>query len=602
MHQLLPDIGVAVIAATALGLIAHWSRQPIILGYLLAGAAIGPRIGLGLVHDQESIEVISEIGLILLLFIIGLEMNLKALLSSGRQLLVAGFGQFPLCALLGVALFAAMGYGLSGAASDGLYLALMCGLSSTAVVVKLLYDKGELDTLPGRMTLGVLVIQDVYAIFILAFQPNFASPSAGPILKAVAGTVVLLLAGFLFSKYVLRRVFSSIAKAPEMVVAVSIGWCAAVAGAAGAMGLSKEMGALVAGLSIAAFPYSIHVTAKTLPLRDFFLTLFFVSLGMQITPPRWDMVGLVVTMVVFVVATRFLTVYPLIALSGGGRRTAFITSLNLAQISEFSLVIASLGVFYKHVGENTVAVTIYAMAATAVLSSYAIRFNHELYVAFERLMARLGKGAPAAAGAGGNGDAGHGSHDRRPVVLLGVHRTARAVIDALAEKSPDLLSRVRVVDFNPETLRNLAARGVAGTFGDLASHDTLEHAHLHNCELIVSTIPDTLLKGTDNQTLVKVCRSLAPKATVVATADDARHEQVLRAEGAEFVINPHTLAAGQLAALIAERNAAAAGGSNGSNGHGSNGHGSIGPADGAGRPPLDRVAGIGNVAAQPAPN
>ena len=394
------------------------------------------------------------------------------------------------------------------------------------------------------MTLGILVIQDIFAIFILAFQPNFANPSIGPVLKAIVGTVLLLAAGFLLSKYVLRRVFASIANAPEMVVAVSIGWCAAVAGAAGAMGLSKEMGALVAGLSIAAFPYSIHVTAKTLPLRDFFLTLFFVSLGMKITAPRWDMVGLIAGIVAFVIASRFLTVYPLLALSGAGRRTAFITSLNLAQISEFSMVIASLGVFYKHIAEETVAVTIYAMAATAVLSSYAIRFNHQLYLLFERLMARIGRGAKAA------DDRAAAHREHRPVVLLGVHRTARAVINALSDRSPELLQQVRAVDFNPETLRELRERGVAGTFGDLSSLDSLEHAHLHDCRLIVSTIPDMLLKGTDNQTLVKVLRNLAPRASVVAVADDARHEQVLRAEGAEHVINHHTLAADLIAALV----------------------------------------------------
>ena len=547
MHQLLPDIGIAVLAATLLGLVAHWTRQPIILAYLVAGAVIGPKLGFGLVHDRESIETISEMGLILLLFIIGLEMNLKALLASGRQLLVAGFGQFPLCALLGVGLFAALGFGLRGTSSDGLYLALMCGLSSTAVVVKLLYDKGELDTLPGRMTLGVLVIQDVFAIFILAFQPNFASPSAGPIAKALIGTVVLLAAGFLVSKYALCRVFASIARAPEMVVAVSIGWCAAVAGAAGAMGLSKEMGALVAGLSIAAFPYSIHVTAKTLPLRDFFLTLFFVSLGMQITAPRLGMVWLVVGMVAFVIASRFLSVYPLLALSGAGRRTAFITSLNLAQISEFSLVIASLGVFYKHIGEETVGATIYAMAITAVLSSYAIRFNHPLYLAFDRLMSRIGRAASAGEAAG---DKAHGA--ARPIALLGVHRTARAFIDAAAEHAPEMLRKLRVVDFNPETLRELRERGVEGTFGDLSSFDTLEHARLHHCELILCTIPDMLLKGTDNQTLVKTCRAIAPHAKVVAVADDARHEQVLRSEGADYVINPHSLTAQSLLALATE--------------------------------------------------
>src|SRR3954463_8375178 len=385
MHHLLYDIGIAVMAATLLGLVAHWLRQPILLGYLIAGGLVGPELGFGLIHGGESIEIISEMGLILLLFIIGLELNVKAVLASGRQLLAAGLGQFPICVALGAGVFALFGMGLSGQNADGLYLALMCGLSSTAIVVKLLYDKGELDTLPGRLTLGILVIQDVYAIFVLALQPNFANPSLAPIAKAVAGTAFLLVAGFLVSKYVLRRVFASIAKNPEMVLAVSVGWCACVAAAAGGMGLSKEMGALVAGLSIAAFPYSVHVTAKTLPLRDFFLTLFFVSLGMKITAPSSAIVAPVLGIVVFVIASRFASIYPLVVLTGAGRRAAFVASLNLAQISEFSLVIASLGVTYGHIGKGTVAITIYAMAIMAVLSSYAIRFSHPLFVLFDRL-------------------------------------------------------------------------------------------------------------------------------------------------------------------------------------------------------------------------
>src|SRR3954466_3133460 len=190
-------------AATLLGLVAHWLRQPILLGYLIAGALVGPELGFGLVHGGESIEIISEMGLILLLFIIGLELNVKEVLAAGRQLLVAGFGQFLICVGLGMGVFALCGMGLSGKNSDGLYLAIMCALSSTAIVVKLLYDKGELDTLPGRMTLGVLVIQDIFAIFVLAFQPNFANPTIGPVLKAIAGTVLLVAAGFLVSKYVL---------------------------------------------------------------------------------------------------------------------------------------------------------------------------------------------------------------------------------------------------------------------------------------------------------------------------------------------------------------------------------------------------------------
>jgi len=548
MHQLLHDIGIAILAATVLGLVAHWLKQPIILAYLITGALVGPQVGFGWVHERESIETISEIGLVLLLFVIGLEMNLKELLASGRQLLIAGVGQFPICALLGAAVFGVLGYSFGGASNEGLYLALLCGLSSTAIVVKLLYDKGELDTLPGRLTLGIIVIQDVYAIFILAFQPNLANPSAGPILKGILATVALLVGGFLVSRYILKPLFHSIAMAPEMVLVVSAGWCIAMAATAMSLGLSREMGALVAGISISAFPYSIHVTAKVLPLRDFFLTLFFVSLGMKIISPTWDMAGPVLGVSAFVVVSRFLSVYPLIRISGGGRRAAFVSSVNLAQISEFSLVIASLGVTYHHIGEQTVANLIYAMALTAVLSSYGIRFSHPLYLAFNRLVQQV---FPKIAAEQPQAAAAH-HHD---IAILGYHRGARALLDALARTAPDKLSRVLVVDFNPASLAELRAKGVCGKFGDISSLETLKHAHLDHAQVILSTIPDLLLRGIDNLHLVRLCRAIAPQAGIVATANDEKHEQRLRSEGATFVIRPYDMVGECLAAIIAEADA-----------------------------------------------
>lgn len=551
MHQLLHDIGIVMLAATVLGLVAFWLKQPIILAYLITGALVGPQVGLGWVHERESIETISEIGLVLLLFVIGLEMNLKSLLASGRQLLVAGLGQFPMCALLGAVFFGGLGYSLMGPSNEGLYLALLCGLSSTAIVVKLLYDKGELDTLPGRLTLGIIVIQDIYAIFILAFQPNLANPSVGPILKGLLGTVGLLVGGFLFSKHVLRRLFLAIAKAPEMVLVVSAGWCIAMAAIAMRLGLSREMGALVAGISISAFPYSIHVTAKTLPLRDFFLTLFFVSLGMKIITPTWAMVGPVLGISAFVIVSRFLSVYPLVIISGGGRRAAFVSSINLAQISEFSLVIASLGVQYGHIGEQTVANIIYALALTAVISSYGIRFSHPLYLAFNRILQRI---RPQSTAEQALAATGH-NHD---IAILGYHRGARALLDALERSAPAMLSRVLVVDFNPTSLAELQARGVCGKFGDISSLETLQHAHLDHAKVILSTIPDLLLRGIDNLGLVRLCRAVAPHAGIVATANDESHERHLRSAGATFVIRPYDMVGECLATIIEEAVAQAA--------------------------------------------
>ena len=191
MEGLLHDIGVATIAATAVGVVAHRLKQPIILAYLVAGALIGP-VGFGWVATRENIEIIAELGLVLLLFIIGLEMDLKQLAASGKQLLITGFLQFPLCAGIGWLAFAAAGF----TSREALYLALACALSSTAIVVKLLYDKQETDTIAGRITIGVLIVQDLFAILVLAFQPNFDKPEVMPVVKALVGAGALLVGGF----------------------------------------------------------------------------------------------------------------------------------------------------------------------------------------------------------------------------------------------------------------------------------------------------------------------------------------------------------------------------------------------------------------------
>jgi len=546
MHHLLQDIGLSIIAATLVGILTYKLRQPTILGYLLAGALIGPGVGLRLVTDPISIEIISEIGLILLLFIIGLEMNPRGILESGRQLLITGVGQFVLCVLLGLATFHVFGPSGDGENLQSLYLSLLCALSSTAIVVKLLYDKFELDTRPGRMTVGVLVIQDLWAILILAFQPNFSKPELILIGNALLKSAILVGVGFFFSKYLLKNVFEWIAKSPEMVVATSIGWCASLAYAAGAMGLSKEMGALIAGISIATFPYSIHVTAKTLPLRDFFLTLFFISLGLKIVLPEMGVLIGALGILVFVILSRFLSIYPLLILSGTGRRTSFITSLNLSQISEFSLVIASLGIGFGHLEQNFMAMMIYAMAFTSVLSSYLIKYNHPLFLLFDRLLNRLGFSASLE-------EEEAREEKRHPLVLLGFHHGARAFVEVLSQQSPHLLHKILVVDFNLEVLKGLRKMNIAGVFGDINSLDTLEHVHLKEAEIILSTIPDMLLKGTDNLTIVRKCRALAPNAVIVATADSTEQVQKLKALGATEVLLPYTMAGEFLAHFVEAR-------------------------------------------------
>ncbi|MFH1369497.1 MAG: cation:proton antiporter [Elusimicrobiota bacterium] len=548
MHGLLADIGIAIIAATVLGIIAYRLKQPIILAYLIAGALIGPNIGLKLITDINSIEIISELGLILLLFIIGLEMDIPSILTSGRQLLVSGIGQFVSCVVMGIGFFILLGYSLNAGDMSALYLAMACALSSTAIVVKLLYDKLELDCLHGRMTLGILIIQDIWAIAILAFQPNFMDPKVSFLIFALGKSALLLASGFLFSKYVLGYVCGLLSKSPEMIVAVSIGWCALVAGAADAIGLSKEMGALIAGISISTFPYSVHITAKTLPLRDFFLTLFFISLGMKIAAPTAAMLGAASILVLFVIVSRFASIYPLLVWTGGGRRTAFISSLNLSQISEFSLVVASLGVAYGHIKADLLSMLTYSMAFTSVISSYLIKYNHELYMKMERIIAWI---RPCESLSG----------DKQtcevvptyPILILGYHRGAQSLIREISDKAPELIDQLLVIDFNLESLRELKKIGVAGLFGDIASTDSLEHAHIRNAEVIISTIPDILLKGTTNSELVKTCRILSPKAFIIATADFYDHGEKIKEAGADEVLIPYCMTGEMITTMLQNR-------------------------------------------------
>ncbi|NDC37060.1 MAG: hypothetical protein EBZ48_03300 [Proteobacteria bacterium] len=546
MHYLLADIGLSIILAAAFGVIFFKLKQPSVLGYFVAGALLGPGVGFGLVSEPENIEVISEIGLILLLFVIGLEMNLSELASAGKQLAVAGLGQFVVCVGLGLAVFSVVPVpGVTGQMGV-LYASLLCALSSTAIVVKLLYDKFELDSRAGRLTIGILVIQDLWAILVLAFQPNFASPEISLIGTALLKSVMLVMLGYVVSKFILGPIFERISKSPEVVMLMSLGWCAAMAATAQYLGLSKEMGALIAGAAVSAFPYRIHVIAKTLPLRDFFITLFFVSLGMKIVAPERAMIEGALIITAFVVLSRFLSVYPLLRISGGGYRSAFLTSVNLAQVSEFSLVIASLGVGFGHISADFMAMIIYAMGISAVLSSYLIKYNSQLYtLLFAKHTARGSVAESAVVHAEGVANVG-----LRDVFILGYHHCGRALIQSLQSSTPQLLNRIKVIDFNLEALRELESLPVKAVFADLSSLDTLEHLHLDRARVILLTLPDLLLKGTSSQQVVGICRAVAPHAVIIGMADSAQHRAALISSGANDAILWYHTKADSLAALI----------------------------------------------------
>jgi Kef-type K+ transport system membrane component KefB len=556
-HDLLNNIGLCVVVAATLAYLANKLKQPAILAYLLAGVLIGPEIGFGLIADRETIEVISEIGLILLLFIIGLEIDLKKLAASGKPLIVTGITQFLICAALAIPFFMLLGFGLGDAGALGgefglAYMAVAAALSSTMIVVKLLYDKSELDTVPGRITLGILVFQDIWAIVALALQPNLRNPSIAPLAASFGKGVLLVAVSLLISRYLLPRLFHSIAKLPELLLVMSLAWCFLICGAASYAGLSREMGALIAGISLSTFPYSLDVIAKVISIRDFFVTLFFVALGMKIPLPTATILWMATLTSVFLVLSRFVSIFPVLYMLGSGHRVSLIPAINLSQISEFSLVVASLGLALGHIDNQVVSLIIFVFVITSITSTYMINYNYALSKFFKRLLTAVGVkdfGDKDEA----DGDQVEATH--KPIVFLGFFREASAILHEFELKGSDgdrhsLLDEVLIIDFNPQVYSELRRRGIDCLYGDIAHIETLHHAKIHDAELVVSTIPDNILKGTDNLRLLRQARQLCPHARVIVTADGTQRALELYNLGADFVFIPRIHSSVQMAQII----------------------------------------------------
>ncbi|MBL8112998.1 MAG: cation:proton antiporter [Acidobacteria bacterium] len=546
-HTVIGNIALCMVGASVLAYLMKLGRQPLILGYLLAGVLIGP-VGFGLITDETEIVTVSSIGLILLLFMIGLEIDLKRMFASGRLVVVAGILQFPVCVAAAYGLFslgARLGLPLP-MGFDAFYAALACGISSTMIVVKLLHDKRELDSLPGRLTIGILIFQDIWAIVVLAVQPNFAQPEVFGILKTFGAGGLLVLFALLLARYVLPHVFHTVAKVPELLLVLSLGWCFLVCLVAAhpKVGLSMEMGALIAGISLATFPYNLDVIAKVLTIRDFFITLFFVTLGMQIPRPSVDVTIVALAIALVALLVRLVGVLGLLKALGATHRIAALATVNLAQMSEFALVILALGVTFGHIPKETLTVVTWSFAILAVLSTYLIAWSHPLQSALSRALASLGwkekeHGAeePKAAG-------------ERTIVVLGFFRTASALVDEIARNHQHLLSQITVIDFNPAVKKPLEDLGIRYVYGDIGTPATLEHADISHAKVVLSTVTDSFLKGTTNLRLLQLMRELCPKAEIVVSAQGPDQSKELYAAGADFVLNAPALAGESLASVL----------------------------------------------------
>ncbi len=536
-QSLINDIALCIIVAWVLALLAQLLKQPLLLAYLVGGFLLGEN-GFGWIKDHESVETISSIGLILLLFMIGLEIDLKKMLGAGKVITITAGAQILGGCLLGFGFF--WGVGLATGWLDALYLSVAAAMSSTVIIVKILYDKRELDTLAGRITLGVLVLQDLFAILFLAIQPNLNHPEIGLMAMSIGKVVALVAVAFAVSRWVLPTLFKMVARLPELVLVGALAWCFLMAGLASTLGLSREMGALVAGVAISTFPYTLDVAAKVTSIRDFFVTLFFVALGMTIPVPTVYFILWALAFSAFLIVSRFVTVFPPLYKMGQGHRCALLPAINLCQISELALVILAMGKKDGHVSADLVGIVAFAFVFLAVDSTYAITKNDSLVRKISPWLKR--RGYPDLDQSGSSPD-DHGGHHGARIFVLGFFWTASSLLEEISRNRPALLKELIVVDFNPNVYQKLKDRGVRVIYGDITQRDTLIHAGIGAAEIVVCTIPNSILKGATNLKLVQHVRELNPTAQIISHAELFHEVDGLYKAGANYVSLPRLVEA-----------------------------------------------------------
>jgi Kef-type K+ transport system membrane component KefB len=544
-HSLVTDIAICIIAAWVVAVVSQVARQPLLLAYLVAGFAVGPHgipvhaDGSGAITDPASIQTISEIGLALLLFMIGLEIDLKKMLSAGRVITLTAGAQILGCVFIGWLIFT-----LAGPAKnhlESLYLAVAVAMSSTVIIVKILYDKRELETLAGRVTLGVLVLQDIATILFLAVQPNLKHPSAGVMLNALWHVVLLLSVAFLASRFVLPPVFKFVARLPELVLVGALAWCFAMAGFADYLKLSSAMGALIAGVMISTFPYTLDVVAKVTSLRDFFVTLFFVGLGMLIPVPTVAYILWTLFLCLVLIFSRLVTVFPVLYAMRQGYRVSLLPAINLCQMSELSLVLLALGKASGDVSDNIIGIAAFAFSFLAIGSTYAILANDSLLRKTTPLLKKMGLHDLDHTAFLARADA-----QPRRICLLGFCWTASSLLAEIERSRPELLPEICVIDFNPVVHEKLKARNVYTVYGDITARDVLHHAGVSHAEIIICSLPNMVLKGANNLKILRQLRELNPHAQIIVHAEVLADLPALYAAGASYVTAPRLLEAADL--------------------------------------------------------
>ncbi|MBI2020240.1 cation:proton antiporter [Candidatus Daviesbacteria bacterium] len=527
MDNIFIQLAIILGLASVLGFITHKFKLPLLIAYLIGGLIIAI-IGIFDIKTSAALSFLPEIGIAFVLFLVGMELDLRQLKSLGTPIIVSGLLQIVITSILGTFIAQSFNFSLV----ESIYLGIGLSFSSTIVVVKLLIEKNTLDSLYGKLSVGILLLEDLLAVVILLGLTSFNSSifhlgltELFPLLSFAGKVVILLSFAILLSKYILGSLFKAVSSSGELLFLTALAWCFIYITFAQSLGFSVLIGAFLAGVALANSPYHFQIQGKVKPMRDFFVALFFVYLGTRV-----DFSQIQSTFLLILVFTTYAVIFKpvlfLLILGSFGfkKHPLFQTAINLSQISEFSLIILLVGLSEGIVSQSALTVIAASGVLSIIISSVVISKSNRLYKQLAFLISFFERGERHLV----EGVDTKTLEDH--VVLLGSHNVGAQLIRFFRRERIPFI----VLDFNPYQVEKLAKEGIPVVFGDMGDPEVLDFLNLHKAILIISTVPDI----HDNKLLIEDLKNMRLGIPIIVRAESLEEAKDLYKFGASFVYIP----------------------------------------------------------------
>lgn len=524
------EFTIILFLAALLGSVGQLLKQPLIVMFIALGILVGPAV-LDVVNSKDNIHLLADVGIVILLFIVGLKLDLRIIQSIGRIALLTGMGQVLFTSLIGFLI----GIGMGFSNLHSFYIAVALTFSSTIIIVKLLSDKKEIDSLHGQIAVGFLIVQDIVVILVMIVLSTMRQDNESPLWHAILQTVlsgsVLVFLTWLAMKWMIPRLSNFLAKSQEMLVLFAIAWAVFLASLGEIMGFSGEVGAFLAGVSLASSSFKETISSRLVSLRDFLLLFFFVNLGADLNfDVIGNQVGKAFIFSFFVLIGNPIIVLIIMGVMGYKKRTSFLAGLTVAQISEFSLIFAGLGLSIGHINEETVGLITLVGLITIGLSTYLILYSHPIYEfiapalsIFERknikdpfLQDQTGK--------------------TYELIIFGFGRFGSKIADILDQQKE---IKYLGVDFDPQVVHQEKKAGRDVVFADMEDPEIFDQIPFRTTKCVISTVP--ILDSSKH--LVETLINNNFKGKIYLTALKAKDQALFKESGADKVLIPHHMAA-----------------------------------------------------------